>query len=62
MVEHMTENTRQGVLFVISIINDFARIPFPGTDIPVAVLVLTPAVIWFIWRKVTVWLYGGELH
>lgn len=47
-----------GVRTLIGIINSFAQIDFPGTEIPVIYMLLAPAVIYFLWVVVLKMIIG----
>ena len=60
-MEHIIEPARQGIFYIISLINEFALFPFPGTDIPVVLIAIGVWAIYFLWRWVLAQLFDIEV-
>lgn len=50
MADHISGALAQAVGFIINIVNTFAQFDFPGTDVPVIVIMAAVWGVYFIWR------------
>lgn len=57
MGEWMIDSLEVGVTFVLNMINMLAHFPFPGTEIPIAVIFLAPAGLFLLWRVFLGWIF-----
>lgn len=46
-----------GVTFILQIINTFAHIDFPGTNIPIVIVMLSPVALILVWRVFLSWIF-----
>ena len=51
-MSHLDAPVTQGVRFIIWMVTQLAHYPFPGTDIPIIVMILAPWAIYFCWKWV----------
>lgn len=59
-MEHMSGALKQAVRFILSIVNTIAQIHFPGTDIPIILIMGAAWGIYFIWRFLLAQIFDME--
>ena len=61
MSEWMSAPLASAVTFILDTIRQFSEFHFPGTEIPIVIVMLAPAGLYLCWRVIYKWVFdmGG---